>query len=92
MGTGEKIDIGFVQWLIVSILSLLCCCPLGIIPIIFTILANNAATQGDREKAESNIKIAKITAIIFLVIGIPLNILGIIIQFAAAAGGGGGGF
>ena len=66
-------------WLVLSILSFFCGCGiLGVVPIIFAILAMSANSSGDYAQAESRIRVAKICVCIgyvVLAIAIVLNVV-----------------
>ncbi|XP_037373923.1 transmembrane protein 233-like [Talpa occidentalis] len=66
------------DFLPLSIVSLFCCLPLGIIALIFTIRTQSANNYGDRVKAEKNSKTA-------FTLGITSIILGLIAMFFTAA-------
>jgi hypothetical protein len=75
MMPGDGGDVNTTLPLILSIVSIFCCCPLGVAPIIFAIVAINAKTKGELESARSNAKIASILSYILIGFGF-LSILG----------------
>lgn len=66
--------------LVMAIISLLCCCPLGIPAVVFAAKVNGLEAQGDVAGAEAASNKAKMFAMIGLIIGIPAQIIGIIAQ------------
>lgn len=59
------------NWLIPSILSIVCCAwPLGIPALIFAILANNSKKKGDMAAAAQQAKMARLFVILSVVLGV----------------------
>ena len=69
------------DYLVWSILLTLCCCPpLGIVGIVFSVMANSAKQQGDFQTAMEHAKKAKLFLLIGLGLGLCLGLFQIIIQ------------
>ena len=75
---------GFTLWLVLGFLEIILCCSscftaiCGIVAVIFVFLANDAFRNGDVEKANEHMKVAKVVIIVggaFLVLRIVLRIL-----------------
>lgn len=88
---GEKKERSPVLWLVINIISTLCCgcCNLvGIVGIVFAAIGMSARNKGDMEKAEKNTKIAMILGIIALIAAAIFAIVVLIMIATALAGGG----
>lgn len=68
--------VNWVPYLILSIISTVCCCiPLGIVAIFYTVKINNAVSTGDAESARHAANMAKIWIIVAVVVGIVIDII-----------------
>lgn len=68
--------VNWVPYLVLSIISTVCCClPFGIVAIVFSAKINSAVNTGDMESAHKAAKTAKIWIIVAFVVGIISNIL-----------------
>jgi hypothetical protein len=76
MMPGPGGDVNTTPALILGIVSLFFCCPLGIASLILAILAGNAKKAGNLDEARSKSKLA----IILGVVGIVLSIIGGVIN------------
>ena len=73
---GQKQEINYVQYLVLSIISTVCCClPFGIVGIVFSVKINSALNAGNYEEAAQNAKMAKIWTIVSFVVGLVVGIL-----------------
>lgn len=71
--------VNWVPYLVLSIISTLCCCIPGIVAIVFSAKINSAVTAGNMEEANRAAKTAKIWIIVAFVAGILASILAFII-------------
>ncbi|HJB01192.1 MAG TPA: CD225/dispanin family protein [Candidatus Mediterraneibacter merdavium] len=80
--------VNWVPYLVLSIVSTLCCCPpFGIVAIIFSAKINSAMNEGNTEEARKSARTAKIWLIVAFVAGIISYILYfVLIGFIGAAG------
>lgn len=79
-GASKKLNVPMLVW---SIINLVCCCGIvGIVPLIFTILATNRDTA---EQEAHDIKIAKIMNIVCTVGGVISVIVGVILGIISGA-------
>ena len=63
--------VNWVPYLILSIISTLCCClPFGVVGIVFSAKINSAMLAGNLEEAQSNAKMARIWIIVSFAIGL----------------------
>ena len=63
--------VNWVPYLILSIISTLCCClPFGVVGIVFSAKINSAMMAGNLEEAQNNAKMARIWIIVSFAIGI----------------------
>lgn len=63
--------VNWVPYLILSILSTLCCClPFGVVGIVFSAKINSSMAAGNLEEAQKNAKMARIWIIVSFVLGI----------------------
>lgn len=67
------------NYLVMAILSIFCCTPLGIAAIIFATKVNSKWQMGDVAGAQDASKKAKLFAIIAIAIGVVIGILQIIV-------------
>lgn len=68
--------VNWIPYLILSIISTVCCCiPLGIVAIFYTVKINSAVSAGDAEAAGHAAKMAKIWIIVAVVAGIIVNVI-----------------
>ena len=73
---GQKPEINYVPYLVLSIISTVCCClPFGIVGIVFSVKINSAMNVGNYEEAAQNAKMAKIWTIVSFVVGLVVGIL-----------------
>nr|WP_296066234.1 CD225/dispanin family protein [uncultured Mediterraneibacter sp.] len=73
---GQKPEINYVPYLILSIISTVCCClPFGIVGIVFSVKINSAMNAGNYEEAAQDAKMAKIWTIVSFVVGLLLGIV-----------------
>ena len=69
-GMNQK-PVNWVPYLVLSIISTLCCClPFGVVGIVFSAKINSSMTAGNLEEAQNNAKMAKIWIIVSFAIGI----------------------
>ena len=67
--------VNWIPYLVLSIISTLCCClPFGIVAIVFAAKINSSVTAGDYEAAEKAARTAKIWIIVAVAVGIVWNI------------------
>lgn len=72
----QEPQINWIPYLVLSIISTVCCClPFGIVAIVFAAKINSAMSAGDYEAAEKAAKTAKIWIIVAVVVGIFWNII-----------------
>lgn len=67
------------NYLVPAILSIICCCPLGIAAIVFATQVNKKIQAGDIQGAEDSSKKAKMFSFIGLGVGILVWIISIIL-------------
>ncbi len=80
-GSGDDIAKQAGTWLILGIVSALCCClPAGIVGAVFANQAKTFAAQGDMANAQQKLKTAKMVTIIGAAIGVVLIIASVIFQ------------
>ena len=71
-GMNQK-PVNWVPYLVLSIISTLCCClPFGVVGIVFSAKINSSMTAGNLEEAQNNAKMAKIWIIVSFAIGIGI--------------------
>lgn len=75
---GEPVN--WVPYLVLSIISTLCCCIPGIVAIVFSVKINSAVNAGNTEEARRAAKTAKIWIIAAFVLGILASIISFIIM------------
>ena len=79
--------VNWVPYLVVSIISTLCCClPFGIVAIVFSTKINGAVTAGDIEEAKKAAKTAKIWIIAAVVAGIVASTVYLILSAMIGVG------
>ena len=84
---GQGDTVNWVPYLVVSIISTLCCCiPFGIVAIVFSAKINSAVTSGNMEEAKKAAKTAKIWTIVAVVAGLIANIAFLVITAMSGAG------
>lgn len=84
---GQGDTVNWVPYLVVSIISTLCCCiPFGIVAIVFSAKINSAVTSGNMEEAKKAAKTAKIWIIVAVVAGLIANIAFLVITAMSDAG------
>ena len=67
--------INWVPYLVLSIISTVCCClPFGVVAIVFAAKINSSVSAGDYEAAEKAARTAKIWIIVAVAVGIVWNI------------------
>lgn len=68
--------INWVPYLVLSIISTVCCClPFGIVGIVYAAKINSAMNAGDYAEAERSARLAKIWIIVAFVVGIIVNVI-----------------
>ena len=79
--TPQQSNPTFTKYLILSILELICCCPItGIIALVFTIMANSAFNSSNMNTYNQYTKYSKVS----LIVGVVLAILSFV--FAMLSG------
>lgn len=72
----QETKINWIPYLVLAIISTVCCClPFGIVAIVFAAKINSAVSAGDNEAAEKAARMAKIWIIVAVVVGIFWNII-----------------
>lgn len=80
--------VNWVPYLILSIISTLCCClPFGVVGIVFSAKINSAMLAGNLEEAQNNAKMAKIWIIVSFAIGILTWLIYMILIVTGAVSG-----
>lgn len=73
---GQKEAVNWIPYLVLSIISTICCCPpFGIVGIVFSAKINSALNAGDTEGAKKSAKTAKIWIIVAFAAGIISYVL-----------------
>lgn len=68
--------VNWVPYLVLAIISTVCCCvPFGIVSIVYAVKINNAVTAGDMQEAQKSAKTARIWLVAAFVTGILINVL-----------------
>lgn len=68
--------VNWIPYLILSIISTVCCCiPVGIVAIFYTVKINTAVSSGDAESARHAANMAKIWIIVAVVVGIVVDLI-----------------
>lgn len=85
--------INWVPYLVLSIITTLCCClPFGIAGIVFSAKINGAMNAGDYEGAKKAAKMAKIWIIVSAALGLVVEIIYILLVVVGIAGAGSAGY
>ena len=80
--------VNWVPYLILSIISTLCCClPFGVVGIVFSAKINSAMLAGNLEEAQNNAKMARIWIIVSFAIGILTWLIYMILIVTGAVSG-----
>lgn len=79
--------VNWVPYLVLSILTTVCCCvPFGIVGIVYSAKINSAMNAGDYEGAQRAAKTAKIWIIVAAVVGLIANIIVAIMTYSGILG------
>lgn len=79
--------VNWVSYLVLSILTTVCCCvPFGIVGIVYSAKINSAMNAGDYEGAQRAAKTAKIWIIVAAVVGLIANIIVAIMTYSGILG------
>ena len=80
--------VNWVPYLILSIISTLCCClPFGVVGIIFSAKINSAMLAGNLEEAQNNAKMARIWIIVSFAIGLLTWLIYMVLIVTGAVSG-----
>ena len=80
--------VNWVPYLILSIISTLCCClPFGVVGIVFSAKINSAIMAGNLEEAQNNAKMARIWIIVSFAIGILTWLIYMVLIVTGAVSG-----
>lgn len=80
--------VNWVQYLILSIISTLCCClPFGVVGIVFSAKINSAMLAGNLEEAQNNAKMARIWIIVSFAIGLLTWLIYMVLIVTGAVSG-----
>ena len=80
--------VNWVPYLILSIISTLCCClPVGVVGIVFSAKINSAMLAGNLEEAQNNAKMARIWIIVSFAIGILTWLIYMVLIVTGAVSG-----
>ena len=80
--------VNWVPYLILSIISTLCCClPFGVVGIVFSAKINSAMLAGNLEEAQNNAKMARIWIIVSFAIGLLTWLIYMVLIVAGAVSG-----
>lgn len=80
--------VNWVPYLILSIISTLCCClPFGVVGIVFSAKINSAMLAGNLEEAQNNAKIARIWIIVSFAIGLLTWLIYMVLIVTGAVSG-----
>ena len=80
--------VNWVPYLILSIISTLCCClPFGVVGIVFSAKINSAMLAGNLEEAQNNAKMARIWIIVSFAIGILTWLIYMVLIVTGAVSG-----
>lgn len=86
-GMNQK-PVNWVPYLVLSIISTLCCClPFGVVGIVFSAKINSSMTAGNLEEAQNNAKMARIWIIVSFAIGILTWLIYMILIVTGAVSG-----
>lgn len=79
--------VNWVPYLVLSILSTVCCCvPFGIVAIVYAVKINSLVSEGKIDEARSAAKTARIWIIVAFVVGIIFDIVVFLFIFISGAG------
>ena len=80
--------VNWVPYLILSIISTLCCClPFGVVGIVFSAKINSAMLAGNLEEAQNNAKMARIGIIVSFAIGLLTWLIYMVLIVTGAVSG-----
>lgn len=80
--------VNWVPYLILSIISTLCCClPFGVVGIVFSVKINSAMLAGNLEEAQNNAKMARIWIIVSFAIGLLTWLIYMVLIVTGAVSG-----
>lgn len=80
--------VNWVPYLILSIISTLCCClPFGVVGIVFSAKINSAMLAGNLEEAQNNAKMARIWIIVSFAIGLLTCLIYMVLIVTGAVSG-----
>ena len=80
--------VNWVPYLILSIISTLCCClPFGVVGIVFSAKINSAMLAGNLEEAQNNAKMARIWIIVSIAIGLLTWLIYMVLIVTGAVSG-----
>ena len=80
--------VNWVPYLILSIISTLCCClPFGVVGIVFSAKINSAMLAGNLEEAQNNAKMARIWIIVSVAIGLLTWLIYMVLIVTGAVSG-----
>lgn len=80
--------VNWVPYLILSIISTLCCClPFGVVGIVFSAKINSAMLAGNLEEAQNNAKMARIWIIVSFAIGLLTWLIYMVLIVTVAVSG-----
>ena len=86
-GMSQK-PVNWVPYLILSIISTLCCClPFGVVGIVFSAKINSAMLAGNLEEAQNNAKMARIWIIVSFAIGLLTWLIYMVLIVTGAVSG-----
>ena len=80
--------VNWVPYLVLSIISTLCCClPFGVVGIVFSAKINSAMLAGNLEEAQNNAKMARIWIIVSFAIGLLTWLIYMVLIVTGAVSG-----
>ena len=80
--------VNWVPYLVLAIISTICCCPpFGIVAIVYAVKINSEVSDGDEQKAADSARKAKIWIIVAVASGIVWDLLMIFLGLFSAMGG-----
>lgn len=83
----QQKPLNWVPYLVLSIISTVCCClPFGIVAIVFSAKINSAIAAGDMEEAQHAAKLARIWIIVAFAVGIVVNIITFLLGMTGMVG------
>lgn len=84
----QEKPVNWVPYLVLSIISTICCClPFGIVGIVFATKINGAVSAGNMEEARSAAKKAKIWIIVAFAVGFIVNLIAFFLGMAGEFSG-----